>query len=328
MKLLLERCPGVRIKSIVAGSGGLYDPEGTQREELARLVLKHDVVEFDPVLLHPGGFILFRRQTRKDGPRVLHEKLIRTDTGVDERWITTDELHKEMDDLVFSVPADLFLPCGGRPETIDSENWQRLFSENGNASARCIVEGANSFITPEAREEIQRRGVVVLRDASANKCGVISSSYEILGNLLMTEKEFLANKNEYVTDVLAILDERAEDEANLIFKRFREGAGKRLFTEISGDISTEINGHYARLFAFFQVRPELLDMPRFRRVILRHLPKLMRENPVFRNRAKNLPAKIKCAVLSVEIDSTIVYQGDWELDFNKRLNEYLKLKFA
>jgi glutamate dehydrogenase len=328
MRLLLERCPGVKIRSIVAGSGALFDPEGTYREELAGLVLKRDVVDFNPEMLHPGGCILFRRQTRRDGLRVLNRKLVRTGSGVDEIWITTDEFHKEIDDLVFSVPADLFLPCGGRPETIDRGNWQRLFTESGTPTVRCIVEGANSFITPDARDEIQKRGVIVLRDASANKCGVIASSYEILGNLLMTEKEFLVNKTDYVKDVLAILDRRAEDEANLIFKRSRENGGKRLYTEISNDISAEINGHYARLFAFFQRRPELLDTPRFRKVILSHLPKLIRENLVYRNRVRNLPVKIKCAVLSVEIALTIVYQGGWELDFDKRLNEYVKQRFA
>jgi glutamate dehydrogenase len=328
MRLLLERCPRMKILSIVAGSGALYDPHGVDREELARLVLKHDVVEFNPDILHPDGFIVFRQQRRKDGLQVLHRRLIRTDSGVDEVWITPDEFHREMDDLVFTVPADLFLPCGGRPETIHRGNWQRLFTNSGTPTVRCIVEGANSFITPEARDEIQKRGVVLLRDASANKCGVIASSYEILGNLLMTEKEFLANKNDYVRDVLAILDKRAEDEACLIFKRYRENAGKRLFTEISSDISTEINGHYARLFAFFQGRPELLDMPRYRRIILSHLPKFIRENIVYKNRVKNLPAKIKCAVMSVEIASTIVYQGDWEIDFDKRLNEYVKRRFG
>jgi hypothetical protein len=41
-----------------------------------------------------------------------------------------------------------------------------------------------------------------------------------------------------------------------------------------------------------------------------------------------LPVKIKCAVLSVEIASTIVYQGGWEIDLDKRLQEYLKRRFA
>ena len=45
-----------------------------------------------------------------------------------------------------------------------------------------------------------------MRDASANKCGVISSSYEIIANLLLSTDEFLAEKGRYVADVLEILE--------------------------------------------------------------------------------------------------------------------------
>ncbi|RLC26725.1 MAG: hypothetical protein DRH37_11495 [Deltaproteobacteria bacterium] len=50
-----------------------------------------------------------------------------------------------------------------------------LFDSGESPSAKMISEGANSYITPEARKEIQNRGQVVLRDASANNCGMISS---------------------------------------------------------------------------------------------------------------------------------------------------------
>ena len=36
------------------------------------------------------------------------------------------------DELVFSVPTDLFIPAGGRPETIDDTNWERMFAEDGS----------------------------------------------------------------------------------------------------------------------------------------------------------------------------------------------------
>lgn len=322
--LLLERCPGVKIKSIAAGAGALFDPSGADPKELGRLVLKKDIIEFNPKALHQGGYILFRRQRKKDGLRELHRKLIRTDSGVSEQWITADEFYRGFENLIFSVQADLFLPCGGRPETIDDNNWQNLFTPNGNPTARVISEGANSYITPNARIEIQKRGVVVLRDASANKCGVISSSYEIIANLLLTEKEFLKEKEAYVGDVLRILDKRAEDEANLIFKRHHEQEGKRLYTEISNAISMEINDHYAKLFDFFRDRPELSDRLRYRKVLLNHLPALIREQPKYRARIKKLPPKIKYAILASEIASYIVYHGGWDVDFESRLEGYLK----
>src|SRR5512137_495510 len=139
-----------------------------------------------------------------------------------EEWISLDEFSREFGELPFTVPADLFIPAGGRPETIDRDNWQNFLLADGSPSARAIVEGANSFITPAARVELQQKGIILMRDASANKCGVISSSYEIIANLLLSEEEFLEQKERYVADVLAILEKRAGDEARLILQRRRE----------------------------------------------------------------------------------------------------------
>jgi len=327
IRLLLERCPKAKVLSIVDGTAGLYDPEGAERAELRRIVLRHDLDHFRPEALHPGGFMLFRAERRQDALRELYRKVIRGDKGVEETWITVDEFYKEMDELVFTVSTDLFLPCGGRPETIDRSNWQRLLDSGGKPTIRVITEGANSFITPVARSDIQKKGVIVLRDASANKCGVISSSYEIIANLLMTAKEFLAHKEAYVQDVLAILEKRAEEEANLIFRRYREGNGKLFYTDISNAISEEINGHYAKLFSYFQGCPELCDHPLFRKVLLAHLPALIRQNPKFRTRVRKLPPKIKMAILSSEIATRIVYHGGWEMDFEGKLKEFVKENF-
>ncbi len=323
MRLLLERCPGVRVGLIVDGTGALFDPEGADREELGRILLKEDLEAFDPARLHPGGFLLYRNRRRQDGLRELYGRAERTADGVVERWVTADEFHREFGGLPFAVPADLFLPCGGRPETIDGKNWPAYFREDGAPSAPVIVEGANSFVTPAARAELQKRGVVVLRDASANKCGVISSSYEIIANLLMTEREFRAHKEEYVADVLAILERRAEDEARLIFRRHREGQGRLPFTAISDALSGEINAHYARLFEFFQSRPALAGEPAFRRVLLDHLPRFVRDHRRYRLRVKDLPAKIQHAMLAAELATRIVYRGGWDADFESRLRGFV-----
>jgi glutamate dehydrogenase len=327
IRLLLERCPKAKVLSIVDGTAGLYDPEGADRAELRRIVLRQDLEQFRPEALHPGGFMLFRAERRQEGLRELYRKVIRRDKGVEETWITVDEFYKKMDELVFAVFTDLFLPCGGRPETIDRSNWQRLLDSSGKPSIRVITEGANSFITPVARTNIQKKGVIILRDASANKCGVISSSYEIIANLLMTAKEFLAHKEAYIQDVLSILERRAEEEANLIFRRYREGSGKFFYTDISNAISEEINDHYAKFFSYFQSRPELCDHPLFRKVLWNHLPALIRENPKFRRRVKRIPPKIKHAILSSELATRIVYHGGWEMDFEGKLREFIKENF-
>jgi glutamate dehydrogenase len=327
MRLLLERSPQARITLILDGTGALCDPLGADHEALSRIVLKEDIAAFDPEALHEGGFMLYRNLRRTEGLRELYRKVERGAGGLKESWITVDEFYRAFNGLVFTTKADLFIPAGGRPETIDAENWKRFFLADGVPSARAIVEGANSFITPEARTELQRRGVVILRDASANKCGVISSSYEIIANLLMSEKEFLANKERYVKDVLQILERRAEDEAQLIFRRRREPGCAQLYTEISAAISQEINAHYARLFAFFQSRPELCEEPLFKKAIEAHLPRLLRQNAKYRARIKNLPPKYRYAILASEIASSLVYRGDSELNFMEMLHGHLERQF-
>ena len=224
------------------------------------------------------------------------------------------------------MPADLFLPAGGRPETIDRDTWQRFLLPDGTPSARAIVEGANSFLTPEARLELQRKGVLIMRDASANKCGVISSSYEIIANLLLSDAEFLAHKERYVRDVLAILEKRAGDEARLILKRRREQP-ERLCTEISDALSGEINAHYARLFRYFLENPELPLREPYRRALLAHLPAMLREEPRFRRRLTRLPAKYRAAIVAAEIGSSLVYLGDREADFTAGIRLHLLRHF-
>ncbi len=327
MRIMLERYPKMQIRLILDGTAALHDPEGARHGELERVLLKEDLDGFDPQSLHKGGFMLFRTGSRTEGLRTLYRKVVMSETGLVERWISIDEFSREFGDLVFETKADLFIPGGGRPETIDINNWERFFLADGEPSARAIIEGANSFITPQARVQLQKRGVIIMRDASANKCGVISSSYEIIANLLMSDAEFLGAKEAYVRDVIAILEKRAADEARLILKRHRENPAL-LCTEISDAVSTEINGHYARLFRFFQARPELLGQPPFRRVILAHLPRMLGGEPRYRARIGTLPQKYLCAILAAELGSSLVYRGDQETGFEDILRLHIGRHFS
>ena len=327
IRIMLERYPKMQVRLILDGTAALFDRAGAAHRELSRILLKEDLDAFNPQALHPGGFMLFRSGSRTEGLRTLYRKVSMGETGLSEHWISIDEFSRAFGNLIFETEADLFIPGGGRPETIDMNNWERFFLADGRPSARAIIEGANSFITPEARVRLQKSGVIIMRDASANKCGVISSSYEIIANLLMGDAEFLADKERYVGDVLGILEKRAADEARLILKRHRDNP-TLLCTDISDAISTEINGHYARLFRFFQARPELLGQPPFRRVILAHLPKMVGAEPRYRRRIGNLPQKYLCAILAAELGSSMVYRGDLETEFEDILRLHIGRNFS
>ncbi len=327
LRLLLERCPKVQIRLILDGTGALLDPAGADHQALQQVVLKSDIDQYDPNALHDGGMMIFRSQTKREGLRELYRKIIRKGDELIEEWITVDEFYRLFNQLIFEVEADLFIPAGGRPETIHSGNWQQ-FLIDGKPSARAIIEGANSFVTPEARDKLQAKGVIIMRDASANKCGVISSSYEIIANLLLSEKEFFANKEQYVGDVLEILEKRAADEARLIFRRYAEFGGTRSYTDLSAGISREINDHYARLFDYFQQNPKIGRKSLYRKALLAHLPRILRETPRFRKRIDQLPPKYQAAILASEIASSLVYQQDREFDYEFMISGHLQRHFV
>ena len=57
---------------------------------------------------------------------------------------------------------------------------------NKNLTSRL---GANLFFTEDARKVLEKAGVVIIKDASANKGGVTSSSLEVLAALALTPEE-------------------------------------------------------------------------------------------------------------------------------------------
>ncbi|TXH70626.1 MAG: amino acid dehydrogenase [Thiothrix sp.] len=309
MRLLLERCERVQIRMIVDGTAAAFDPEGLDHDALQKVILKSDLDAFDANALHEDAFIIYRSQKKHDGMRDLYKQLKKTALGLEEDWISTDEFNKIFNQLTFTVETDLFIPAGGRPETIAMHNVDQFFKADGEPSARVIVEGANSFITPDARRVLQQRGVVIMRDASANKCGVISSSYEIIANLTLSEEEFLTHKDEYVRDVIAILNRMAEQEARVVIKRHREAGGKITYTDISTQVSQEINAHYARMFAYFQANPHLVHEAAYKQAILAHMPALI-QTEAFKERIDRLPEKVKYAILASKLASAMVYFGD------------------
>ena len=143
-----------------------------------------------------------------------------------------NELHNQ-------VKADVFLPAGGRPSTINENNWQRFLDADGNPSSPIIVEGANLFTTVPARKQLSDKGVAIVKDSSANKCGVICSSMEIIAGMLLTGEQFLAIKPDYVKQVLETLCSLAEIESISLFNESTRMPDLTL-PEISVRISEQI----------------------------------------------------------------------------------------
>ena len=220
--------------AIIDGSGVVWDLEGLNREELVRLAkARKTVSHFDTSKLSKQGF------------RVL----------VDERDVTLPSGEHVMSGFTFRnlacrrFKADIFVPCGGRPETINVNEVQ-VMCPNGTSPYKYIVEGANLFITRTARVDLEKRGVILYPDASANKGGVTSSSLEVLVGLSLTDKEYMewmCYKNGeptpfylgYVRDIQYIIERNAAAEFEAIWRE-NELTG-RPRSVISTDLSTVLN---------------------------------------------------------------------------------------
>lgn len=77
------------------------------------------------------------------------------------------------------VTGDFFVPCGGRPESVNLTNVHKMFKKDGTPRFKYIVEGANLFFSEGARKKLESSGVILFKDSSTNKGGVTSSSYEV-----------------------------------------------------------------------------------------------------------------------------------------------------
>ena len=55
------------------------------------------------------------------------------------------------------------------PEAVNVSNMAALIDAEGKPHFRFIVEGANLFLTQQARLHLERRKVVLFKDSSANK---------------------------------------------------------------------------------------------------------------------------------------------------------------
>uniref|UniRef100_A0A7S2U2N6 Glutamate/phenylalanine/leucine/valine/L-tryptophan dehydrogenase C-terminal domain-containing protein n=1 Tax=Lotharella oceanica TaxID=641309 RepID=A0A7S2U2N6_9EUKA len=188
-----------KIVGIVDHKGCVEDPRGLSLTELMRLV-DHELAldNFDQSKLSSDG-----KYWSRDDP---------------EGVVMCDSMHNRLQ-------TDAFLPAGGLPNTIRTDNWESFLNEDGKVSSPLIVEAANIFIEQQARVKLTENGVLIVKDSSANKCGVICSAMEIIAHLLMTEDEFMAFRPTYVDDVLQHLRALASKEATIMFDEYKKGDG-------------------------------------------------------------------------------------------------------
>ncbi|MCP3966878.1 MAG: hypothetical protein GY750_05200 [Lentisphaerae bacterium] len=293
-----------KIVAITDGPAAVYDPDGLDCEELEGLVLKENLDSFSPETLKgEGAYMVFSKPVTVDG--LSRHRMVYVKGGkVKEKMISRDEFMGYFMNNMYNY-ADVFIPCGGRPSTIDISNWQD-YCPNGNNSSKAIVEGANSFITPDARVKLQEAGVIIVKDASANKCGVITSSYEIMSGLMLDFDEFKSDKQELVKEIINKLKHHAEREAEWLFKQFN--MGEHSMTELTELLSRQINAKNEEISAYLAQHPNMIQDE----IILEHLPHIFAKK--YGDRISRLPQEYKKAIVSVELATRIVYRQSDSLE--------------
>ncbi|CAO3633202.1 unnamed protein product [Cunninghamella blakesleeana] len=289
--------------AIVDGSGVLYDPKGIDRTELSRLAHSRLMISnFNTEQLSSEGF------------RIL----------VDENNVTLPNGDVVENGLQFRntfhtnplATATVFVPCGGRPESVDLYNVNKLMSttEDGTGAPlfKYIVEGANLFFTQEARLRLEKQGIVIFKDASANKGGVTSSSLEVLAALAFNDAEFEQNmcvKNDvvpefyqnYVKEVQQIIERNARIEFEALWKEHKKT--NQPISILSDELS----------IAIVQLQEQLQEAGLWsnhalrQSVLLRAFPKLLLEKVGLDTLLKRVPENYVKAIFGAYLSSQFVY---------------------
>jgi glutamate dehydrogenase len=286
---------------VLDAKGTVFDPNGLDRTELERLAHGRLTVDmFDRSKLSPDGAFV----------------------GVDDENVTLPDGTVVESGLLFRnefhfhplAKADLFVPCGGRPESVNGSNVHLLIDEEGKSKFKYIVEGANLFFTQEARGILEAAGAVLFKDASTNKGGVTCSSMEVLAALCMNddehdehmcvnEGEMCAFYDRYVDEIIDIVHDNARLEFNVISdEHARTGTARHVLTHEVSDKINEINIECQS--------SDLLYQPEMRLAIMRlAIPKTLQELVGLENIIERLPEDYIKAVLGYWVASRYVYKN-------------------
>ena len=306
-----------RFLAIIDGSGVIYDPKGINREELRRLATKREMIEkFQRNLISPKGFLV----TIKDQDVVLPdgEKVL---SGLEFR--NTFHLHPKF-------KAVLFVPCGGRPASVNINNWSQYIDKKGNPRFQYIVEGANLFITQDARIRLEEHGIIMYKDASANKGGVTSSSLEVFASLALDDQEYLSLmcvkktkippfRKRYVEEILEIIRENAHLEFEVIWMEHERTHLPR--SVLTDRISEKINAITDAINASDLFKDKELS----RKVIECCCPRVLIDQVGFDKILQRAPRRYLEALFASRLASRYVYKYGLEaneIDFYGYLQEY------
>lgn len=301
-----------KLIALTDASGTISDPKGLNLETLAHLFEKADpICHYDPHRLSEGGFLLDRTKVQQD--ETFNQKMLfwkKVDNAASYQWISSSEASSIFRRNIHMTCADVFITGGGRPRTLHQGNIDE-FLLSGVPTAKLIVEGANLYLTHEARALLEKKNTLIFRDSSANKGGVMSSSMEVLFRLCLTPEEILELKPTLVDCILQTIEIKSRAEAQLLLHEYKRTG--RTLCELSQEISGAINA------ITDQIRDCLLDQelpsdPQHPLIqaLIHYLPEPVRQR--LTPKVLQLPDSYKKAIIACHLACQLVYQRgiDWK----------------
>jgi len=310
--------------AIVDGSGSIYDPKGLDRKELTKLAKERKMIcHFDTKKLSKEGFRV-----------LIDEKDVKLPNG---ELVPNGETFRNMFHLTKYAKADMFVPCGGRPKAININNCNQVLDSEGRPFWRVISEGANLFITQEARLRLEQKGVTSVKDASANKGGVTSSSFEVLSGLSLTDEQYKEwmmvedpNKEDqkkfrmtYVSQIIEKIKANAHMEFEAMWAEHKKSGTP--MTILSDLISNKINEITDSLRESSLYEDEHI----WKYAIKNHCPQILLKEIGLETIMKRVPMNYLRAIFGTQLASTYIYKygmGANEVDFVKYIDGIKKAK--
>jgi len=260
---------------------------------------KKPISFFDTKLLTDGGFLVLINEV---GRKLPHGEVVENGTQFRNNF----HFHP-------LCAADLFVPCGGRPGAIDLSTVRRLIDKHGKTHWKFIIEGANLFLTQDARMVLEDHGVVLYKDAATNKGGVTSSSFEVLSALALNDEEHKthmcvtkSNNPQFYQDYVKEIQSKIERNADLEFdctwnENARTGKHRYILTDLISDKINELNlfVYDSNLYNNIVIRTNVM-----RRAIPHSLQRLISLDTVL----KRVPETYLKSIFSTYIASRYVYK--------------------
>lgn len=242
-----------KIMSIIDGSGVLYDKQGLNKKELIRLAKRKKF-----------GIPQKKKQTEKENetnPETNSQQSNKPNTCCvmyKEKYLSKDGFKISIEESNVELfgtlikngldfrntfflnemnACDLFNPCGGRPHSINIFNVDNII-RNDKCIYKYIVEGANVFISDDARRILESKNVILFKDAATNKGGVISSSLEVLAGLVLDDEQYIQLMCSKDSDIVM----EGDSKLNCVYRQIVNVHNKKNNAEDSSSI-TKTNEH-------------------------------------------------------------------------------------